>query len=97
MLTNQPEKEERHEITLIPMRPGPLLLPTVTTAILPSSSSDSVNRGNDEQLLCETYLENAAEVVRVLPAKKTVRVMIPLINAGGGMVEQRREEWGMVA
>lgn len=80
------------------MRSGPLSLPSISTSILPSTSDiDSQARDQrEEELLCETYLENAAEVVRVLPAKKVVRAMIPLVNASMAS-EYRRDDWGVVA
>lgn len=87
------------------MRAGPLSLPNITTAILPSepnatstgnASASSMREQREAELLCETYLENAAEVIRVLPAKKVVRAMIPLLNANAGLGEHRREEWGVV-
>ena len=66
------------------MRSGSLSLPTITTSILPSTDMlNGTTPGNhpagrgEEELLCETYLENAAQVIKVLPAKKVVMVMIP--------------------
>lgn len=98
----QPEKDEQQEITLIPMRAGPLLLPSITSSILSATSTPGhsapaqYDQNAKEDLLCETYLENAAEVIRVLPARKVVRAMIPLVAAAGCTGEYRRDDWGVV-
>lgn len=87
------------------MRPGSLLLPNITTALLPTPTSDQGQGAEggragqeDQDVLCETYLENAAEVVRVLPARKVVRALIALAGMAGERVgEYRRDEWGVIA
>jgi hypothetical protein len=69
------------------MRQGNLPLPSVTVSILPSSKTSQTGKSQlgqgseeeeEEPLLCESYVENAADIVRVLPAKKVVTALIPL-------------------
>lgn len=81
------------------MRSGYLPLPSITASLFPLDAdhdrADTAQR--QDELLCETYLENAAEVVHVLPAKKVLKAFIPIapmsIHGGTGL----RDEWGVVA
>lgn len=76
------------EIVLVPVRPGRLFLPTVHTHLLqaPSGSRNrrlsvvavSGEEGEPSAIVCETFVENAAEVVHVLPAMKTRTVLVPI-------------------
>lgn len=66
------------DIVLVPMRAGRLFLPTVSVQYLPD---DQVGDGG-EKLLCETHVENAAEVINVLPAKGMTTILIPMTEAG---------------
>ena len=58
------------EIVLVPMRSGNLYLPNVVVNLLAPDSSDD--------LMSETYVENAAETLEVLPAKGGGVAFIPL-------------------
>jgi hypothetical protein len=52
------------------MRSGSLFLPTVTVQLL--------SPAGEQGLICETYVENAAQVIDVLPAKAVVTALIPI-------------------
>jgi len=93
-----PDKAEEQEIVLVPMRPGALFLPNVAVSLLPSTSRDSTGfaiaggeaSGQEGQrLMCETYVSNAAETVRVLPAKGSVTALVPLEPAWEVEAERR--------
>lgn len=61
---------------LVPTRPGTLALPSMTVQIVPTSTPRG--RSDDEDTLCETFVENAAEAIRVLPVKKEVTALVPV-------------------
>ncbi|KAK8845493.1 hypothetical protein IAR55_006206 [Kwoniella newhampshirensis] len=76
------QKEETQQIVLVPMRPGTLFLPSVHVAILPPTT-DAWNQvpthaNGSEEMLCETYVENAGESLRVLPAEREVTSIVPV-------------------
>jgi hypothetical protein len=51
-----------------------------------SGYSQTYESEDDSPVVCETYVENAAEVVEVLPAKTSRTVLVP--------VAQPRDSWG---
>ena len=57
------------------MRPGALALPNVVVSITPRPETA---QDPSQLLICETFVENAAESVRVLPAKRTVTAIVPV-------------------
>ena len=62
------------DIVLVPVRPGQLYLPHVQVQqTYPGPSAE----GNGS-LVCETYVDNAAEAIEVLPAKSTAMAMIAM-------------------
>jgi hypothetical protein len=76
------------------MRSGIIPLPNVSVQVVstprPGRGDTNAHAGADAgssfaaQLgtePCETHVENAAEVVRVLPASKEVMVMVPVVPA----------------
>nr|XP_018266801.1 uncharacterized protein I303_00779 [Kwoniella dejecticola CBS 10117]OBR88959.1 hypothetical protein I303_00779 [Kwoniella dejecticola CBS 10117] len=78
-----PSKTEEHDIILIPMRSGQLFLPTINIGLLSNSNSaHNTHQGrsgsNENELLCETYFENAAECMMVLPCKKEINAFVPI-------------------
>jgi hypothetical protein len=75
LIGTQPDVKQDQQIVLVPMRSGSLFLPTVTVQLLSSSVSASDPAG---ELVCETYVENAAETIDVLPAKAVVTALIPV-------------------
>lgn len=100
----QPDNLETFEtsLTLVPMRAGNILFPNVIVSLMPSDQdADGVagfgqNQQQQQQrqspLTCETYVENAAEVVKVLPAKRSVTAVIP-IQPNMGRVHS---QWGPI-
>lgn len=78
------------DIVLVPVRSGKLFLPAVHARLLkPKSVLDgrrsSVDRANGHSsedagdgIICETHVENAAEVIDVLSATKSRTVLVPL-------------------
>ena len=63
------------QLTLLPMRPGALTLPNVVVSIIPPAN---MQQQPGQLLICETFVENAAEAVRVLPAQRTVTAIVPV-------------------
>ncbi len=66
---NQSGVLKEQQVVLVPMRAGSLSLPAVTVQLLSPL---------DNRITCETYVENAAEAVHVLPAKSLTTVLIPM-------------------
>lgn len=62
-------------MTLVPTRSGTLALPGVSVQMV--SSAVRRGRSDDEDTLCETFVENAAEAIRVLPVKQEVTALVP--------------------
>ncbi len=75
------------------MRAGVIALPNLIVHPTPRSRSRSNTGGAEDgeagasaaagvdsevDLLCETYLENAAEVVHVLPARREMTAVVPV-------------------
>jgi hypothetical protein len=54
------------------MRAGALALPNIAVSLLPASQDLS------QQLICETFVENAADIIRVLPAARTISTIVPV-------------------
>nr|XP_019048846.1 hypothetical protein I302_02625 [Kwoniella bestiolae CBS 10118]OCF27776.1 hypothetical protein I302_02625 [Kwoniella bestiolae CBS 10118] len=81
-----PDKPEEQRIIIIPMRSGKLFLPTVTIQLLSTLTNNNTNQGksqmDNDELLCETYFENSAEYITVLPAKKEVNCFVPIPISG---------------
>jgi hypothetical protein len=69
------------EIVLVPMRSGQLFLPIVTVNLADS--------GGEDGLISETYLENAAEALEILPARSGGVAMIPLESSWEVQAERR--------
>jgi len=70
---------EIQQVVLVPMRAGSLFLPSVSVHLL-SPREDGVT--------CETYVENAAETVNVLPAKSSTTVLVPVHEQWPASVEE---------
>ncbi|WWD09044.1 hypothetical protein V865_007164 [Kwoniella europaea PYCC6329] len=89
-----PDTPEEQEIILIPMRSGKLFLPTVTIQLL-SAPTNAAYQGqaksqmDNDELLCETYFENAAEYMTVLPAKKEMNCFVPIPVSGEAWESER--------
>ncbi|TYJ56733.1 hypothetical protein B9479_002503 [Cryptococcus floricola] len=83
--TADPGKDEEQEIILLPLRSGTLFLPTVSVqpldTLTPIDASDKSQARS--QVLCESFVENAAEVVRVLSAQKEVTALVPAALPAG--------------
>ena len=65
---SQSSNPQKQRVVLVPMRSGSLFLPTVSIQLL---------QPNQDGMICETYVENAAEAVDVLPAKSSATILIP--------------------
>ncbi|KIR55035.1 hypothetical protein I315_02272 [Cryptococcus gattii Ru294] len=78
-----PEKDVKVEIVLLPTRAGTIFLPNVSIYPLHSPDGSSELQAKVQGVLCESYMENAAQTVRVLPAKKEVTVLVPAPLPGG--------------
>nr|XP_031863557.1 uncharacterized protein CI109_000809 [Kwoniella shandongensis]KAA5530629.1 hypothetical protein CI109_000809 [Kwoniella shandongensis] len=92
-------KEEVQQIVLVPMRPGTLFLPSVHVALLHNTTDPHAHGGGwtheqshsqKEEMLCETYVENAAESLRILPAKREVTTVVPIPIGGMEVWEGER-------
>ncbi|RXK36754.1 hypothetical protein M231_05989 [Tremella mesenterica] len=62
-------KPHTASLVLVPMRPGHLFFPHVQTQLSDLKVTE---------MICETYVENAAESVEVLPARGGVTAVVPL-------------------
>ncbi|KAK4686207.1 trafficking protein particle complex subunit 10, partial [Tremellales sp. Uapishka_1] len=71
-----PDVPEEQQIVMVPMRAGALSLPTISIIMLPGPSNAKVYN-EDDRLLCDSYVENAAQIINVLPAKTTMTTIIP--------------------
>ncbi|WVQ76341.1 hypothetical protein IAR50_006006 [Cryptococcus sp. DSM 104548] len=80
-----PDKYEEQDIILLPLRSGSLFLPNVTVQPIDDlAAPDAPNQSQARsQVLCESFVENAAEVVRVLPAQKEVTALVPAVIPSG--------------
>ncbi|ORX34725.1 trafficking protein particle complex subunit 10 [Kockovaella imperatae] len=65
-------QNDTFSIVLVPVRAGRLNLPVVQ--IHPVNPKDSA----DGSLICETYVDNAAESIEVFPAKSSAMALIPM-------------------
>ncbi|KAL7418808.1 hypothetical protein Q5752_006492 [Cryptotrichosporon argae] len=79
-------RPEVRRVTLVPMRAGRLALPTVTVALAggpaASASGPGAARHELERVLCETHVDNAADVVHVLPARAAHTTLVPVRPMG---------------
>lgn len=87
----QPEKDVKVEIVLLPTRAGTIFLPNVSIYPLHSPDGSSELQAKVQGVLCESYMENAAQTVRVLPAKKEVTVLVPAPLPGGALIGEQWE------
>ncbi|WRT63733.1 uncharacterized protein IL334_000656 [Kwoniella shivajii] len=93
--TPDPTKPEEQIIILIPLKSGQLFLPNVNIQLLQNPNSNSnpnlgIESDRQTQLLCETYFENAAQSITVLPAKKEVNAIVPIPVATNEIWEGER-------
>ncbi|XAO26570.1 hypothetical protein I312_105407 [Cryptococcus bacillisporus CA1280] len=86
-----PEKDVKVEIVLLPTRAGTIFLPNVSIYPLHSPDGSSELQAKVQGVLCESYMENAAQTVRVLPAKKEVTVLVPAPLPGGAPIGEQWE------
>lgn len=89
--SSQPEKDVTVEIVLLPTRAGTIFLPNVSIYPLHSPDEPSELQAKVQGVLCESYMENAAQTVRVLPAKKEVTVLVPAPLPGGVPIGEQWE------
>jgi hypothetical protein len=78
------------------MRSGSIPFPAVSVNICPPSrypggggdgQSEGASAGAGLDVSCETHVENGAEVVRVLPARREVMALVP-VRAGWDVIEE---------
>lgn len=74
MGADRQSEDHTTQLTLVPMRPGTLALPNVAVSIIPRPGS----RDPSQLLICETFVENAAEAIRVLPAARAMSAIVPV-------------------
>lgn len=87
----QPEKDVKVEIVLLPTRAGTIFLPNVSIYPLHFPDGSSELQAKVQGVLCESYMENAAQTVKVLPAKKEVTVLVPAPLPEGVPIGERWE------
>ena len=76
LTSGQTGETMQQQIVLVPMRSGTLFLPSVSIQHVSGAQHPDA-----EPLVCETYVENAAEVVHVLPSKRSIIALVPLREA----------------
>lgn len=86
-----PEKDVSVEIVLLPTRAGTIFLPNVAIYPLDSPGGSSEGQAKIQGVLCESYMKNAAQTVRVLPAKKEVTVLVPVPLPGAVPIGEQWE------
>ena len=59
---------------LVPVRSGNIALPPVNVQLVADASEAS------ERVLCETYVSNAAQGIRILPARTGMAALVPISN-----------------
>ncbi|BEI79882.1 hypothetical protein CcaverHIS002_0104110 [Cutaneotrichosporon cavernicola] len=64
-----PATTERQSIVLVPVRHGSLALPPVTVQLV---------QGGAPGIVCETYIANAAQGVKVLPSRTGMTALVPI-------------------
>ena len=74
-----------------PIRAGTIFLPNVSIYPLHSPDGSSELQAKVQGVLCESYMENAAQTVKVLPAKKEVTVLVPAPLPEGVPIGERWE------
>ncbi|WVQ80318.1 hypothetical protein IAT38_002423 [Cryptococcus sp. DSM 104549] len=90
--TADPDKPEEQQIILVPIRAGNLFLPNVTVQLLdpgsarPARSAPAQGQAQVQstpEVLCESHVENAAQAIRVLPAKREATAMVSIALGEG--------------
>ncbi|WOO84693.1 Trafficking protein particle complex subunit 10 [Vanrija pseudolonga] len=72
--TVNPDEPERQGVILVPVRSGNIALPPVNVQLVADASEAS------ERVLCETYVSNAAQGIRILPARTGMAALVPISN-----------------
>ncbi|OXG20513.1 hypothetical protein C366_02047 [Cryptococcus neoformans Tu401-1] len=85
------EKDVSVEIVLLPTRAGTIFLPNVSIYPLDPPGGSTEGQTKIQGVLCESYMKNAAQTVRVLPAKKEVTVLVPVPLPGGVQIGEQWE------
>ncbi len=67
--TADPARPERQSIVLVPVRHGSLALPPVSVQLV---------GGGAPGVVCETYIANAAQGVKVLPSRTGMTALVPI-------------------
>lgn len=72
--TATPGAVEEQELVLVPVRYGTLALPPISVQLLDRELATP----GPERVLCETYVANAAQGIKVLPARTGMAALVPV-------------------
>lgn len=72
--TATPGKVEEQELVLVPVRYGTLALPPISVQLL----DRELAAPGPDRVLCETYVANAAQGIKVLPARTGMAALVPV-------------------